>query len=93
MSGLQWASSALTDLASIDQYHRQDHIDVADELTERIISAARFLSATPMAGPVSPGGNRKWRVAGTPYIIFYRPSSRQVRILRVLHGARDTGRW
>ena len=37
-------------------------------------------------------GLRSWRVKGFPYLIFYRPTSSRVEVIRVLHGAIDLER-
>jgi len=37
-------------------------------------------------------GVRSWRVAGFPYLIFYKPTAERVEIVRVLHGAMDLER-
>src|SRR5438132_1395380 len=37
-------------------------------------------------------GVRSWRVRGFPHLIFHRPTSERVEIVRVLHGAMDLER-
>lgn len=92
MSDVRWAALARADLEAIDDFHRVIDVQIADNLIGSIIGAARFLADLPRAGPVTRPGVRKWRVAGTPYLIFYRIARDHVRVLRVRHGAQDNSR-
>src|SRR5215217_6559908 len=58
-----------------------------------------FLTENPHAGdirrpaPKSLRGMRSWPVGGfRNYLIFYLPKRTRIEIVRVLHGAQDTGR-
>ncbi len=85
----------------------QDHFNYLSqgglELAQRFLSAAETafqrLSEMPELGSHqecrSPllAGIRQWAVPGfRGYLIFYRPGPGAIRILRVLHGARDIDR-
>ena len=49
-----------------------------------------MLQQHPQAGQViDDAGLRKWRVAGTPYILLYRDAGTALRIVRVMHAAQD----
>ncbi|URW77034.1 type II toxin-antitoxin system RelE/ParE family toxin [Sphingomonas donggukensis] len=83
-----YAALARRDLERIERYHRAIDPDLAVTIVERIVAATGVLRDVPLAGPATVEGHRrKWRVAGTQYIIFYRVAATEVRILRVIHGA------
>ena len=90
MIELRWAPLARTDLARIDAYYRAINEAIADRMGQQLFTATDFLCDFPLAGPISAQGNRrKWSVAKTPYILFYRVADTHIRILRVLHNAED----
>jgi toxin ParE1/3/4 len=87
---IRWARLAQHDLAAVDDHYMLIDPAIALDIGERILAAARFLQETPLAGPMTgQGDRRKWRVRGTPFILFYRLADDHLRILRVLHSARD----
>ncbi|UIJ45358.1 type II toxin-antitoxin system RelE/ParE family toxin [Sphingomonas cannabina] len=93
MSEIRFAALARRDLEAIDRHYRAVHPPVAETIVARIFAATRLLGDLPKAGPVTARGDRrKWRVADTPYLIFYRIETDHVRILRVIHGARRQAR-
>lgn len=93
MADLRWANLALADLKAIVRHHQSSDPALGVELVERIVAAGAFLAELPEAGPLTIRGRRKWRVPKTPYLLFYRVAPDHIRVLRVLHGARDlTGR-
>ena len=68
----------------------------ADRFLNAVEEAFSNLAVFPFMGPLMTGmpprhrGVRTWRVPGfRNHLIFYRPISAGVEILRVLHGARD----
>ena len=89
MADLRWANLALADLEAIVRHHQAGDPAIGVELVERVVSAATFLTQLPEAGPLTIRGLRKWRVPKTPYLLFYRVAPDHIRVLRVLHGARD----
>jgi len=87
---INYAALARHDLEQIALYHREIDADLALMISERIVAATRLLRDVPRAGPATPKGHRrKWRVAGTQNVIFYRVTSKEVRILRLIHGAQQ----
>jgi len=57
---------------------------------ERIVAAARRLVDFPASGRVGRiAGTRELVINGTPYVAAYAVTQSAVRILRVLHGARE----
>jgi len=85
-----WAPIARQDFVKVDDYHATIDRRLTDDIGGRIIAAAIFLRDMPLASPATGHGDRrKWRIWGTPYSMFYRVMDGQLRILRVLHVARD----
>lgn len=89
MVELRWARRAQADLDGIFRYHSPDDPALALDLIERIVGAGRRLAEMPEVAPLTARGRRKWRVPKTSYLLFYRIEADHIRILRVLHGARD----
>ena len=89
MSRVKWSRKAQTDIAGIDDHYHALNPDYAARVARLAVKAAHFLCATPDAGPVVGMRLRKWRVTGTPYLLFYRPEGASIRIVRVVHAARD----
>ena len=82
--------NAEADLLEIWAYLAEDNIDAADKVILKINAKCQTLAATPSMGSqrddLSPGIRS---LAVGNYVIFYRPLEDGVRIMRVLHGARD----
>ena len=85
---------ARADLAEIWRYIAADNPAAARRLLERIEAVARLLAERPLMGRPRPNlapGLRSFPVGA--YVLYYRPVSAGIRIVRVLHGARDLGRF
>ena len=77
-------------MAGIDSYYQSFSPDFAKRVLAEAIAAGRMLLRHPQAGPViDDSGLRKWRVPRTPYILFYRFTDTELRIVRVIHAAQD----
>jgi toxin ParE1/3/4 len=70
--------------------------DTAGRFIEQARASFNALAQTPGMGPIVEvsdtrlSGLRKWRVEGFPKIlIFYLPTGKRIRIIRVLHTAAD----
>lgn len=83
-------SEARLDLCDIWEYIAEDNVSAADQLLEEIEAKCRFLAGMPELGrlreELSPR-LRSWVVGN--YVIFYRPHSNGIEVIRVLHGRRD----
>ncbi|WP_294296863.1 type II toxin-antitoxin system RelE/ParE family toxin [uncultured Sphingomonas sp.] len=85
MRPVRYASLARRDVQSI---HADDPA-LAKVLAERIVAAGLVPEDIPYAGPEIASGRRKWRVPKTRYVLHYRVTAAEVRILRVLHASRN----
>jgi len=93
MKRVLWSDAAIAELGEADDHHRPLDRVYADRLADSVFAATRFLASNPAAGMEVSGRRRKWRVRGTPYLILYRPADTSVRILHVVHAARDWTRF
>ena len=90
MRGVRWSRDAQADVATIDDEFDKIDQNTASRVGTSAVNAARFLADYPGAGPAVPNTRlRKWRVAGTPYILLYRLADDDLFIVRVIHVARD----
>ncbi|WP_294287215.1 type II toxin-antitoxin system RelE/ParE family toxin [uncultured Sphingomonas sp.] len=88
MRPIRYASLARRDVQSIHQYHAVDPA-LAKVWAERIVAAGLVPEDIPYADPEIASGRRKWRVHKTRYVLHYRVTAAEVRILRVLHASRN----
>jgi toxin ParE1/3/4 len=87
---------AEVDLLDHLDYIADDNPDAALRFVEAIEKACERLAEMPNIGRIREFNNprlmgiRMWPVPGFPrYIIFYQANEAQVRVLRILHSARD----
>lgn len=87
---------AETDLLEHIDYLANDNVNAASRLIEAVEIAFERLSQMPEIGSIREFSNprlscvRMWPVPKFPrYLIFYQVVEDSIRILRVLHGARD----
>ena len=82
---------ALADVEEIWDYIAQDNLAAADQLVDEIFEAFAGLAAMPEKGYIRKDLTNKpvrfWLVRH--YLIVYQPSSTPLRILAVIHGARN----
>jgi plasmid stabilization system protein ParE len=94
----QWVLSPLArqDLQEILDYIAADSgsLATADKVAGDFEAALGILVASPGIGwrrdPLTGPGIRWWRVHS--YLLVYDPGSKPLRVIRVLHGARDLER-
>jgi toxin ParE1/3/4 len=87
---------ALRDLAELSQFIARDDLDAALKFLAAADDACEKLAAMPGMGATREFKNplfasvRFWPIKGfTNYLIFYEPTKRGIKLVRVLHGARD----
>lgn len=94
MGEYQFTPQALDDLFDIWSYIAQDSPAAADRVEEAIFLACELLAKSPLAGTVRRELTslpvRFWVVPPFPnYFIVYDAETKPLRILRILHGARN----
>jgi plasmid stabilization system protein ParE len=87
---------ALDDLYEIWLYIAEDKVTAADRVEAAILAACRRLDRFPGLGTERAGvvsePIRLWPVPRySNYCIIYLPDTKPLRIVRILHGARDIG--
>ena len=93
MKRLGFAPAARADLMAIGRYIAADDperaLSFVAELEAKAIQAAERPASFPARGDISPG--LRVAVHGR-YLLFFRDLPDEVRIVRILHGARDLRR-
>ena len=88
---ITWRQVAVDGLEAARRQIAADNPSAADRVFERILSAVSRLSDMPHLGRAGRvPGTRELVVAGTPFIVAYTASEKEVSIVAVIHGAR---RW
>lgn len=87
---LDWSKRALADLDRIyDYYLEAAPHDIAEQAIEAIGAQARRIARLNLVYRPGRNGTREAVVARFPYTIIYRIEPAKVRIVRVLHQARE----
>ncbi len=94
MNSYQFTPQAVDDLFGIWSYIASDDLDAANRVEEAIHVACAFLADTPLAGRVREDLTalplRFWLVQPyRNYWIVYDPEKKPLRIIRIVHAARD----
>lgn len=90
MKALRWAEQTRLDLYEIADHHEAGGFGDGDDLLEQIYEALLVLCDFPFLGePAGHADVRKWRLKGTPFLIFYRVLENAVEVVRVVHAASD----
>ena len=94
MKAFRLSPQAFQDIDEIWEFIAKDDMDVADRVRDEIFEALEMLAGMPLMGHLRKDLAREplrfWPVYS--YLIIYRPESRPIEIVRVLHGARDVQR-
>jgi plasmid stabilization system protein ParE len=85
---------ATEDLDAIWWFIAPDNREAADRVETEIITACRRLAKRPLIGTkrldITPLPVRFWTITKYPnYVIVYRPDTRPLQVVAVLHGKRD----
>ena len=89
MIKIRWSREAQGDFATIDDYYHKLNPGYAARVAAQAAKAARFIAENPDAGRRISARTRKWRVGRTPYLLFYRIDGQVLRVVRIIHAARD----
>ena len=93
MPELRFSSLALTDLRDIRRYIAENDSVVAKRFVGELVARCENLAAMPYTGRERPElGDGLRSIPFGHYLILYRIADDNVEVLRVIHGARDTGR-
>jgi plasmid stabilization system protein ParE len=94
MSGYALTPLAKADIFEIWSFIAQDSEDAADRVEQEIHHACRFLAEAPLRGHSRPDLTdrelRFWTLTRYPnYTVVYRPQTKPLESIAVLHGKRD----
>jgi plasmid stabilization system protein ParE len=90
----QLTPQAQDDLDELWWYIAQKNVDAANRVEDEIVAACRRLGRDPLMGTKRPDMTplpvRFWTVTRFPnYVIVYRPETRPLQVVAILHGKRD----
>ena len=92
MKGYEFSPQARDDLQEIWAYIASDNPGAADKLEEDIYAACELLAKNPRIGHKRPDLTDEsvlfWPVRGL-YLVIYLAETEPLKIVRILHGARD----
>jgi len=85
------APAAATDVVELRAYlEGAASPKIADRQIGRILAKIEHAATNPLACPARPKIGAGYRIAPVrPYVVIFRCRDNEVRILRVVHGARD----
>ena len=87
---VRFSLEAKDDLEKLKAYIARDNPAVATDVIMCVRKLANVLAAFPHLGKRSEVPDAyKIPVAGSPYLMVYEVREKQLRVLRVYHGARD----
>jgi len=94
MSRYQFTPQAAKDLFDIWSFITKDNTEAADRVEAAIFRSCDLLADSPLAGRTRKDLTslplRFWVVSPySNYLIVYDPESNPLRVIRILHGARD----
>ena len=90
MGELHYTYQAKQDLIELWVYVARDNPEAADRLFARIEGGCQLCTENPEAGRYRPELHQDLRsFPVAPYIIYYTPLPAGIRIIRILHEARD----
>jgi plasmid stabilization system protein ParE len=92
MNGYELSPEAVDDLQEIWVYIAPDNVAAADKLEVDIYKACEMLAGNPRLGHKRPELTDEpvlfWTVRGQ-YLVIYQRETQPLKIVRILHGARD----
>jgi toxin ParE1/3/4 len=85
-----WSTPATHQLAAAHEYIAADDEAAASRITNHIWESVDILAHHPFAGRKGRvADTRELVISGTPFLVAYRIEKKEVRILAVLHAARE----
>jgi toxin ParE1/3/4 len=87
---VRWTTPAREQFVSAFEYIAEENRRAAARAANQIWESTQLLARHPLAGREGRvAGTRELVVSGTPFIVAYRIEKKEVRILAVLHAARE----
>ena len=87
---VRWTTPAREQLVSAFEYIAEENRREAAHTADQIWESTQLLARHPMAGREGRvAGTRELVISGTPFVVAYRIEKNEVRILAVLHAARE----
>jgi toxin ParE1/3/4 len=86
---LLWDDEARTDLINIAKYFSDKNPRVASRLIERIEATAARLTKADTGRPGRMRHMREKSVSRTRYVLAYRVTEEEIKVLRVIHSAQE----
>jgi toxin ParE1/3/4 len=87
---VRWTTPAREQFVRAFEYIAEENRAAAVRTADQIWESTQLLARHPMAGRDGRvAGTRELVISGTPFIIAYRIEKKEVRILAVLHTARE----
>ena len=87
---VRWTTPAREQFVSAFEYIAEENRRAAARTADQIWDSTQLLGRHPMAGREGRvAGTRELVIAGTPFLVAYRIEKNEVRILAVIHAARE----
>ncbi len=87
---VRWTTPAKEQFVSIYEYIGEENRSAAAKIADQIWESTQLLGRHPLAGRAGRvEGTRELVIHGAPFIVAYRVEKNEVRILAVLHAARE----
>jgi toxin ParE1/3/4 len=85
-----WSTPATRQLAAVHEFIAVDNEAAATKMVSYIWDSVGVLARHPYAGRKGRvAGTRELVISGTPFVVAYKLRKNEVRILAVLHSARE----
>ncbi|HLZ51054.1 MAG TPA: type II toxin-antitoxin system RelE/ParE family toxin [Candidatus Acidoferrum sp.] len=87
---MRWTTPAREQFVRAFEYISEENRRAAARTADQIWESTQLLARHPLAGREGRvAGTRELVISGTPFIVAYRMEKKEVRILAVLHAARE----
>ena len=95
MSRIQLSPATADDVRDIREWTRENlGLPQSARVTRHLLAALEALADTPLSGRRKkecdpPGRSFRYRVVMSRFLVVYEPAGGEIRVARILHGARD----
>jgi toxin ParE1/3/4 len=87
---VRWTTPAREQFVGAYEYIAEENAAAAARTADQIWESSQMLAHHPMAGREGRvAGTRELVISGTPFLVAYRIEKSEVRVLAVLHAARE----